>query len=141
MLALVTGALIPIQAATNAAFSKAVGNSIVTGLSVFLIGLAGMVVYSLVVKTPLPTVKQLGEAPLYSYMGGLIIALYVVMITILVPRIGVGTAIGLIVTGQIIGAVLIDHFGLCHVIVRPLSAIRLTGVILMIVGVYCVMRK
>lgn len=41
-LALITGALIPIQAATNAAFSKSIGTSLMTGLMVFIVGLVGM---------------------------------------------------------------------------------------------------
>ena len=140
-LALITGALIPIQAATNAAFSKSIGSPIITGLIVFIIGLAGMILFILLSKTPFPMRQQLTSAPLYGYLGGLIVATYVVMITILVPRIGVGAAIGLIVTGQIICAVIIDHFGLFNVAVRTISITRLAGIFLMIAGIYLVMKK
>src|SRR4051794_25857253 len=99
-LALITGALIPIQASTNAAFSKSVGNPFITGLMVFIIGLLGMMLFLLITRTTLPTPSQLAAAPVYGYLGGAIVATYVVMITILVPRIGVGTAIAFIVTGQ-----------------------------------------
>jgi len=140
-LALITGALIPIQAATNAAFSKSIGNPLTTGLMVFIIGLIGMLLFILVSRTALPTPGQLAAAPAYSYIGGIIVATYVVMITILAPRIGVGTAIALIVTGQIICAVLIDHFGLFNVTPRSLDLTRLAGVLLMIGGIYLVMKK
>jgi transporter family-2 protein len=140
-LALITGALIPIQAATNAAFSKSIGNPLITGLMVFIIGLVGMILFILVSGTSFPMRQQLTAAPLYGYLGGLIVATYVVMITILVPRIGVGTAIGLIVTGQIICAVIIDHFGLFNVAVRTINLIRAAGMLLMICGVYLVMKK
>ncbi len=140
-LALIVGALIPIQAATNASFSKSIGNPFVTGLMVFAIGLVGMIIFILVSRTPVPAPKQLMSAPLYSYIGGLIIATYVVMITIIAPRIGVGTAIALIVTGQIICAVIIDHFGLFNVPVRHIDLSRLGGVLLMITGIYFVMKK
>jgi transporter family-2 protein len=140
-LALITGALIPVQAATNAAFSKSIGNALATGLMVFIVGLAGMTLFVLLSRTSFPARQQLTAAPLYSYLGGIIVAAYVVMITILVPRIGVGTAIGLIVTGQIICAVLIDHFGLFNVAVRAIDLTRFAGIILMIAGVYLVMKK
>ena len=140
-LALITGALIPIQAATNAVFSNSIGIPVITGLMVFIIGLAGMILFALGSKTGFPTVQQLTTVPAYSYLGGLIVATYVVMITILAPRIGVGPAIGLIVTGQIICAVLIDHFGLFNVTPHSISTTRLAGVLLMIAGVYCVMKK
>ena len=140
-LALVTGALIPIQAATNAVFSKSIGNPFITGLTVFVVGLIGMIVFVLLSKTSFPSAQQLSAAPAYSYIGGIIVATYVVMITILAPRIGVGTAIGLIVTGQIICAVLIDHFGWFHVPVHTINSTRIAGVLLMVAGVYLVMKK
>ncbi|MCW3125812.1 MAG: hypothetical protein JWO03_1470 [Bacteroidetes bacterium] len=102
LLALVTGALIPIQAQTNAGFSRAIGNPYITGLMVFVVS---MVLFVLLSRTALPPVANFKQAPLYTYLGGIIVLTYVVMITILVPRIGVGSAIGLIVTGQIICAV------------------------------------
>src|SRR4051812_45759401 len=104
ILALITGALIPIQASTNAAFSKSIGNPYITGLMVFVVGLVTMSVFVLVTRTAFPARQQLASAPVYGYIGGVIVTIYVVMITILVPRIGVGPAIGLIVTGQIICA-------------------------------------
>lgn len=140
-LALVTGALIPIQASTNAAFSKSIGNPLITGLMVFIIGLAGMILFILSSRTAFPKPQQVVAAPLYGYLGGLIVATYVVMITILVPKIGVGTAIGLIVTGQILCAVAIDHFGLFNVAPQSITTSRLAGMLLMITGVYLVMKK
>ncbi len=140
-LALITGALIPIQASTNTAFSKSIGNPIITGLMVFVIGFIGMSLFVFVSRTPLPGTQQLTAAPLYGYLGGVIIAIYVVMISILVPRIGVGTAIAFIVTGQIICAVVIDHFGLFSMQVRPVDANRIIGMLLMIGGIYLVMKK
>src|SRR5437868_6521851 len=140
-LALITGALIPVQAATNAAFNKSIGSPSIAGLMVFVVGLAGMILFVLFSRTALPAPKQLASAPLYSYLGGIIVATYVVMITILVPRIGVGTAIALIVTGQIICAVIIDHFGFFNVTVRSISITRIAGVFLMFGGIYLVMKK
>ena len=141
IMALFTGALIPIQAATNAAFSKSASNPLITGMMVFVIGFIGMFILSLIMRTSWPTVHQLSSAPAYSYLGGLIVATYVVMITILVPRIGVGAAIALIVTGQILCAVAIDHFGFFNVQVRSIDTSRLVGVLLMIAGIYFVMKK
>lgn len=140
-LAVITGALIPVQAATNAAFSKSIGNPYLTGLMVFAIGLLGMIGFVLFTGTSLPAPRAWLQAPAYGYLGGLIVAVYVVMITLLVPRIGVSTAIALIVTGQIGCSILIDHFGLFRAAVRPVDGYRLAGVALMITGIYLIMRK
>lgn len=141
LMALVTGALIPIQAQTNAGFSKAIGNPFVTGLMVFVIGLLFMAIFMGITRNALPTTTQLAAAPWYAYLGGIIVPMYVISITVLVPRIGVGAAIGLIVTGQILCAVAIDHFGLFNSAIRTIDVRRAIGVVLMIAGVYFVMSK
>lgn len=139
--ALITGALIPIQAQTNAGFSKAIGSPSLTGLMVFVVGVLCMGLYVAVTSTPLPKAPQLAAAPWYTYLGGLIVPTYVIAITLLVPRIGVGTAIGLIVTGQILCAVAIDHFGLFNAAIQKIDTSRFIGMLLMIGGVYLVMGK
>src|ERR1043165_344604 len=139
--ALITGALIPIQAQTNAGFSKAVGSPQLTGLMVFVVGVVCMAAYVALTATALPKTAQLAAAPWYTWLGGLIVPTYVIAITVLVPRIGVGTAIGLIVTGQIFCAVAIDHFGLFNALVRKVDISRLAGMLLMIAGGYLVMRN
>src|SRR6478609_7979018 len=125
VLALLTGALIPIQAATNSLFSKSIGSATYTGLMVFVVGIVGMIIFLLINRASMPGLQQLRSAPPAGYMGGLIVATYVIMITVLVPRIGVGPAIGLIVTGQIICSITIDHFGLFQVPVQIISLKRL----------------
>jgi transporter family-2 protein len=140
-LSLLSGALIPVQASTNAVFSKVAGSPVVTALVVFIVGLLAVSGYVLISGTSLPGIAQLKSAPLYSYSGGLIVAFYVIIITFLAPRLGVAPAIGLIVTGQLIGAILIDHFGWFDVAVRTIDLKRAAGAVLMIVGVYLVMKK
>jgi bacterial/archaeal transporter family-2 protein len=140
-LGITTGALIPIQASCNAAFSKAIGSPVVTALMVFIVGLLSICIYILITKTPLPELSQIKNTPQYSYLGGFIIALYVILITFITPRLGVAASIGLIITGQLIGAIIIDHFGLFDTTVRSIDIKRLAGTLCMVVGIYLVMKK
>lgn len=140
-LALVTGALIPVQASTNAAFSKRIGSPSITGIMVFAIGLLVMSLFVLISGQSMPPARQFSSIPLYAYPGGFIVATYVIMITFLVPRVGIATAISFVVTGQIICAVIIDHFGFFNAPVHAVSIARITGVLLMIGGIYFVMKK
>lgn len=139
-LALITGALIPVQASTNAAFSKSTGSPIITGLIIFVVGLMAMVTFIFFRGIHLPSYQQIISAPIYAYLGGIIVAIYVVMITILVPGIGVATAIAFVVTGQILCAIVIDHFGLFNVHVRSIDISRITGILLMAGGI-CLMKR
>jgi len=54
VLALITGALIPVQASTNAAFSKSIGNPYITGVMVLLIGVIASLLFIAISKTQLP---------------------------------------------------------------------------------------
>jgi bacterial/archaeal transporter family-2 protein len=142
LLALVAGALIPVQAAANAALSKSIrGNVPFAALTLFVVAGVATVLALLVARAPTPTVDSLRAAPWWSYLGGLIVAFYVFSITFLAPRIGVGTAISLIVTGQILAALAIDHFGLLRSLTFPLTPVRLLGAVLMGIGVFLALRR
>jgi transporter family-2 protein len=85
--------------------------------------------------------EELRGAPTWSYVGGFIVAAYVLTITFLVPRLGVGAAIALVVTGQIAAALLIDQFGLFRALTVPLTPVRLLGGVLMVAGVSLALRR
>ncbi|HZM28036.1 MAG TPA: DMT family transporter [Gemmatimonadales bacterium] len=142
LLALVAGALIPVQAAANAALSKSLtGGVVASALTLFAV--AGTVALAAVAitRTPLPSWNEFRAAPVWSFVGGAIVAIYVLTITFLAPRIGVGTAIAFIVTGQILAALTIDHFGLMRSLQVPINASRALGGVLMIVGAFLALRR
>ena len=142
LLALLSGALIPVQAASNAEFSRAVGGNVpFAAMALFLVAMAATGLTVLAAGKPLPGLDDLRQAPWWSYSGGLIVAFYVLTITFLAPRLGVGNAIALIVTGQVLAAVAIDHFGLLRSLTVPLSPTRLVGAILMVVGVFLALKR
>ncbi|MDH3640162.1 MAG: DMT family transporter [Gammaproteobacteria bacterium] len=138
--ALVVGALIPIQAATNAALSKSIESVFYASLVLFIVGLLFVVIFLALKGIPPPPLAAFQSAPGYGYLGGLIVATYVISITYLAPRIGVGNAICFIVTGQILSAVIIDHFGLFGALVHDLSWRRVAGILLMIAGLFLARR-
>ncbi|NRB42213.1 MAG: DMT family transporter [Pseudomonadales bacterium] len=136
IIAVLTGALIPVQAATNAAMSKSLGSVVYSALILFVIGLLFIASFAMVNRIPLPSLSALSNAPAFSYAGGFIVASYVLAITYLAPRLGVANAICFIVSGQIIAAVVIDHFGLLGAIASPITFHRATGMALMIAGLF-----
>ena len=139
-LAVIVGALIPVQAATNAAMSRVVGSVAITSLALFAIGFVVVAAWAIVIRVPLPSLETLRHVPAYGYFGGFIVASYVISITFLAPRLGVGNAIRLVVTGQIVAAVIIDHVGAFGAIVQRLTMGRAIGVVLMIIGVILARR-
>ncbi len=134
--ALLTGSLIPVQAAANAALSQSIGSVGYAALLLFTVGFGAVALFIMVSARQPPALAQFGSAPAYAYVGGLIVATYLLAITYLAPRLGVGNAICFIVTGQIIAAVLIDHFGLMGTPQQLLDAKRGGGVLLMVAGLF-----
>jgi len=137
-LAIIAGALIPVQAATNAMLSKVTGHVLYSSLILFGVGMALVLVFILLFRPTPPSLEELMAAPLHSYAGGLIVATYVLSITFLAPRIGVGNAVLFIVTGQILSAALIDHYGLFGASIFTLNAGKIMGLSCMIVGLVIV---
>ncbi len=142
LLALVSGALIPVQAASNSALSRAIGGNVpFAALTLFLFAAAATAFTVLLAGQGVPTWADLKQAPWWSYSGGFIVAFYVFTITFLSPRLGVGTAIALVVAGQVISALTIDHYGLLRSLTFSLTPTRLIGAVLMVVGVFLALRR
>src|SRR4051812_38147811 len=142
LLTLVSGALIPIQAAANAALSRSFGGNIpFAALSLFLVATLVTGAGILITGGKPPEMAALRGAPWWGFAGGFIVTFYIFTITFVAPRLGVGTAIALIVTGQIIAALTIDHFGLLRSMVFPITGARIFGAILMGVGAFIAMRR
>jgi transporter family-2 protein len=142
LLAIVSGALIPVQAASNAALSRVIqGNVPFAAMTLFFVAFLAAALAALASGQGLPAMEQLQEAPWWSYSGGPIVAFYVLIITFLAPRLGVGTAISLIVAGQVLAALTIDHFGLLRSLVFPITPTRVLGAVLMIAGVFLALKR
>jgi len=140
ILAFAAGAVLAVQAAVNARLGEKLGNASLAALASFVIGLIGLVLYLLVIRTPLPASATLLRVPLWAWTGGLLGALYVVVTIVSVPKIGVGTLTGLVIGGQITLSMLLDHFGLLGLERHPISAGRLAGAALLLLGVFLVKR-
>ena len=69
-----------------------------------------------------------------------VVVFYVLGMTWIAPKFGVGNAVAFVLLGQIISMAIIDHFGLFSAIYHPISAQRLVGLALMAIGVFMSVR-
>jgi bacterial/archaeal transporter family-2 protein len=138
--ALVAGMAVPTQFAINTQLRQLVGGTVVAAALSFLVGTVILFAAAVVVNRSVPEIGSMISAPPWMYLGGLLGAFYICASIVLTPRLGVATTIGLILTGQVIASMAIDHFGLFGVSVQPASIPRLMGAILVIVGVAIVQR-
>lgn len=134
LLATIAGGLIPVIAGINASFSQAIGSTAFAALVLFGVGFVAVLVVISVSNIPIP--QNFDQLKLYHYAGGFIVAFYILTITFLVPRFGVGNSILFVIVAQIISAVLIDHFGFFGSEIRLFDLNRGIGIVLLIAGTY-----
>ena len=136
---LLTGIGIPILAALNGGLGVRLGSPMAA--SVILFGLATLIALTLSVLTGTAGhIRLSGDIPVAYYFGGFFVAFYVISVTFIVPRFGVGNAIFFVLVGQLLSAAAIDHFGLFGAIRFPVDARRIAGIALMIAGVWLARR-
>lgn len=71
----------------------------------------------------------------YFGLTGLIAVPFLVGGAFLGPRLGIGLYLATVIAGQLAGAVVIDHVGAFGAAVQRVDAIRLAGVVVLLVGV------
>lgn len=132
---LAAGIGIPLLAALNAGLGKSLGSPVAASAVLFCVALAVASV-ALVISGDIPKLARLPLAPKPFLFGGFFVAFYVLTITFIAPKFGVGNAVFFVLIGQMISAAAIDHFGLFGAQISPLSLTRAGGLGLMAVGVW-----
>lgn len=140
LIALLAGAMMPTQAATNNKMAAFVDSPVLAAFISFVVGTLALFVYLLLAGVPLTNLSGVREAPVIAWAGGLLGAFFVAAAVTLVPRLGVAMTFSLIIAGQMIVTLVIDHFGLLGVPVKEVSLARVAGILLITVGVV-IIRK
>jgi transporter family-2 protein len=140
MLAVVIGgAATALQAPTNAKMMGAVGSPVNAAFVSFAVGTAALGLLAVVLQTR-PDMAAARALPWYAWIGGLYGAIFVVAAAWGVPRLGVATTIILMVAGQLLLSVVLDHFGAMGMPKQPVSLGRVAGIGLVIAGVLMVRK-
>lgn len=139
VLATLVGALLPMQALINARLGEATQGALFASFASFFVGTLALAIALLATRTALPGTHDAGSLPAWAWSGGLIGAFYVLSATVLVPRIGAAALICTVVFGQIVGSLLLDHYGVLNP-PRPADAMRIFGALLVAVGALLVVR-
>lgn len=128
------GALIPFMAILNGRLGRALGEPLLAPVLLFAVGLLTALTVGFVATGQVPDLRLAMRARPVDFAGGAIVAAYVISVTLLAPRFGIGNAILFVMTAQIFTSALIDHYGLLGAALRPVTAPRLTGLAIMVLG-------
>jgi len=136
LVAVLIGAILPLQGLVNARLGMHVGGPVVAAFVSFLVGTLMLGLYLLATRTPIALQGSL-KLPAWIWAGGAFGAIYVACFTLLVPRIGAAGMICLAVLGQVTASLLLDQFGVLQA-PKPVDWMRLLGALLVLVGVLLV---
>ncbi|MGE0439722.1 MAG: DMT family transporter [Gemmatimonadales bacterium] len=139
-IALLIGAGLSTQAGVNASLRSALGHPFHAAVVNFAVGGATVLLLAIATGLRPPPAGHFARTSPWMYLGGVIGALYVSGVIALAPRLGAATLMALIVTGQLVAATVIDHYGWLGFTVHPAGGPRLVGVLLLIAGVVLVRR-
>jgi len=134
-LSLLGGVLIPITAALSAAMGRTLGNPSLAALIVIAGSFAMVLAYTLAMGSAHGSWATIVQIPALQWVAGFGIAFYLLSITWVAPRFGVGNAVMLVVAAQIASSAVIDHFGLFGAPHKPIDWVRAAGLAIMVAGV------
>lgn len=137
ILMLLSGCLIAMQSPINAALSRTVG---VVESSLVSFGVGTIALSIAVLLFGHGHIGRVLECPPWQWLGGIFGAIMVLNTIIAVPQIGVVSTILAMIFGNLFMAAIIDNYGWFGVPVTPFTLRRLAGFILVLAGLWCVMR-
>jgi len=140
ILAVLAGMMMPTQAAVNNKLAGAVGSPILAAFISFLVGTIALFLYIVASGIPLGDLFSAKDASIVAWTGGLLGAFFVAATVTLVPRLGVALTFSLLIAGQMLVTLVIDHFGLLGVPVKEANLPRLLGITFITIGVILIRK-
>ena len=139
ILALLAGAVLPVQGAINGLLRSDIGATFVVGTVSFAVATLSMATVLLITialtDAPKPRLTGLAKMPWWGWLGAVCGATYVTTVFTAIPVIGTAAAVGLTVAGQQIASLFVDRYGWFRLPQREISGMRFSGVALLLIGV------
>ncbi len=138
LLPLIGGLAVAIQASVNGGLGKRIGSLEASFVS-FSIGTLALLF--LVIFFGKGNLLAVGQVPKLQLIGGLLGAVYIFIMVLVVPQLGVASSLVAVITGQLIMGAIMDHFGLLGGKQIPFDSKRLVAVVLFLIAVYLFNKK
>lgn len=142
ILAVLTGIGLSFQAGVNSRLGQHTSTPFHAAFLNFVVGSVLLLATSLLAAPGAGlAMSRLGQAPWWTWLGGLFGAAFVAMAVKATPTLGVVLLVSCAIAGQMIGSVVIDQFGMLGLPVRTLTPGRVVGLVLVFAGVVLVLRE
>jgi transporter family-2 protein len=137
---ILAGAGTVVQTAMNAQLRSSLGHAFLGASVNFSVGLVTLIAVVTLMRIPLPSQQALSGTPWWAWFGGILGATFVAVVAFASRDLGALLVIGLIIVGQVLASIVIDHYGLLGFPVRPFGFTKTIGCILL-VGGFLLMKR
>jgi len=134
VLAFVAGAATSLQIPVNTELRRQLSHPMQATFVSFAVGMLISLAYCLFSGSSVPSLAVLSRAPWWVWCGGVLGTLYVWSSVVLSPKIGLAAMLSMVIAGQMLMSLAIDHFGHLNAAVYPATPQRVVGAVLVIAG-------
>ena len=134
LLSFLAGTFVAVQTALNTRLGKDLKNPTFVSVESCVIGSVALALYMVCTRTALPKVSLMAREPVWLWIGGVFGATYVLVTVLATPKLSVATVTALVIAGQMLVAVVLDHVGFLGLDRHPLNAGRIVAVVLFCVA-------
>lgn len=141
VLAMLVGAIVPVQTAINTRLRISVGSPIAaTFLSFVVAAVVSSVMALLATGELVPNLTVATAQPWWAWLGGFMGVMFIAGNIVLFPKLGPVQTVILPILGQAIMGLLIDRFGLFQSPRVAVGALRLVGALIVVLGIAMVLE-
>jgi transporter family-2 protein len=138
--ALLAGALITVQIGSNARLKEAFGEALPAVIVSSSLGIILLVALTVGARVSWPSLSSLAGVPWWGWLGGALGAVFAVTVVVLARQLGAATLTALVVTGQLVCSVVLDHYGWVGFTEHAAGIGRIVGCVLMMAGFFLIAR-
>lgn len=138
--ALFAGVAIACQTGSNSELKEKLGEPTAALVINYVVSIGCVLIYMLGTRQPLPSLQQTGQVPWWGWFGGLLGAISGIIAIVLAKRLGAGVLASYALAGQLLGSVVLDHFGWLGFELHAMNWPRVAGCCLMVAGLVLISR-
>lgn len=136
--ALIAGALMPLQAGSNAALARGLGHPLWATFVSLSVSILVLIVVMMCLRVSAPQWLPAIQLPSWAWLGGIGGVIYVSAALFITPKLGATGFIVAVIAGQMVASLVMDYFGLMGLPQQNIHWGRILGVLLIMLGVLVV---
>ena len=141
VLTILVGVALPFQVAMNGQVRESLGHPLWGALVNFAVGLVALLIIAALMRAPIPASGMMAKVPTWAWFGGIIGQMYILSAILAGPKLGSATFFAVIIGGQVLTSLVLDHYGVLGFPHSPINLWRAVGGLLLIVGVVLVVKN